>query len=113
MLLLHLHLALAGIQAASSVSIPPSLTAGFSVVNTSYSNGNGAVCVSGRIPVAISVVATRLLLPEPANQTVATELIQELTQANSTLAARSNGGPSTIQGTYNIEATLCYPRNST
>ncbi|KAL2038038.1 hypothetical protein N7G274_009258 [Stereocaulon virgatum] len=54
----------------------------------------------------------RALVAE-SKRTVAIELIQGLNQANSTLAAQSNGRRSAFQGIYNIEATPCYPSNFT
>ena len=113
MFFISLILALAGVRGAASIYISPDLTSGFPNISTSYSNGGRAVCVAADIPVSISATTIKLLLSEPANQTVATELIQELSQANSTLAIRSNGGNSTVQGTYRIDSTLCYPKNST
>ena len=73
---------------------------------------SAAICCSGLVPVTVASNNTKLNLQEPANQTVVTEIIQELLQADSTIAVASNGGPQTISGTYKIEATLCFPPNA-
>ena len=92
----------------------PDQTAGFTgSVNRSYSTGKQASCVAGQIMVTVNSTNMKLLYNEPANQSVVTEFFQELTQANSTLVARTTGENSVIHGTYNIDATLCFPVNQT
>jgi len=73
--------------------------------------GKAAQCVSGNISIPIQTINTKLLLLEPANQTIVTELIQELVQVGSTIAARTSGGSSVVSGSYRIGITLCYPAN--
>ena len=124
MLILLPLAALALARMVESISISPSGTAGlrqspptfynntiFSS-NTTFSNGNAAKCVTANVPVSISTTGINLLLSEPANQSVATGLIQQLNQLDSTIAATVNGGQSTIRGIFQIDTTLCYPANS-
>ena len=64
----------------------------------------------------LAVVATssnyKLLFPEPANQTAATEVVVELLQTNSSSFDRANGGQSAITGNYSIYGQLCLPSGS-
>ena len=106
-------LAYANFLVATSISTLPNITSGFSNPKVSYSAGGAAVCASGNIPITAVSTNTKLLLPEPANQTVVTEIFQELFQTNSTIAITTFGGKSVIQGTYEIETTLCFPINET
>ena len=105
------YLALVVHQAVALPYVLPNLTSGFLNSTISSAFGNSTTCVSGLIPVPVTATTVKLLVPEPANQTVATELIQELLQINSTIVARSNGGSNTIRETYNIDATLCLPKD--
>ena len=50
----------------------------------------------------------RLVLDQPANQTVVTETLVELLQNNSVLFSKVNGGPSIIKDTYDIYGKLCF-----
>ena len=86
-----------------------SLTHGFSEVRLGYSAGNLAQCISGKVPIFISSLNTRLLLGNPANQTVATLIIQELLQAGSTIVARSSGSTYIHRAAHQLDVTLCYP----
>ena len=79
----------------------------------SKSAGGGSVCCTGLIPVSVTATNMRLNVEEPANQTVLTEITQELFQENGTLATTANGGNQTITGTFNIESTFCLPPHST
>lgn len=88
------------------------LTKGFRGSRVIHTAGEAATCVSGLVSVPVSATTTRLLLKEPANQTVVTELIQELFQNNSTIAARLNGGTTTIKEMFQIDATLCLPADT-
>ena len=122
MLILLPLAALAGPRTVASILVSP--TAGLYAFNktfynstifsgnTTFSNGNAAKCVTANVPVSISTTGINLLLSEPANQSVATGLIQQLNQLDSTIAASVNGGQSTIRGTFQIDTTLCYPANS-
>ena len=87
----------------------PDMTLGFNSSAAGLSNGKGAICFTGNVPIRINSTNTRILLPEPANQTVVNEILQELFQADSVIVNQTNGGPSTVLGTFGIEATLCFP----
>ena len=73
------------------------------------SSGKGATCITGNVPIKISATNTKILLDEPANQTVVNELIQELFEANSALVNKTNGGPYPVHATFAIDTTLCFP----
>lgn len=81
-------------------------------VTLSSSVGNAAQCISGTATIAITATNTKFLLREPENQTVVSELIQELVQIDSTLATRISGGSTTVRGSYEVGLTLCYPPNT-
>lgn len=116
--------ALTGARTVASISISASATGSLHTINTPFFNnttfssnttfsyGNAAKCVTAIVPIPISATGVNLLFSGPANQSVATELIQQLYQQDSTIAAETNGGQSLIQGTFGIEATLCYPADS-
>lgn len=74
---------------------------------------HAAICCSALVPVTVTSNNVKLNVAEPANQTVVTEIIQELVQSDSTIATTSNAGKQTIRGTFNIDATLCVPLDST
>ena len=102
--------ALAGLASCAPPPTLPSMSKGFSTGYTvSYSTGNSAVCVSGKVPVSFSATNTKLLLNNPPDQYTASEIIAELFQNDATLPITTNGGPKAVSGTYNIAATLCYP----
>ena len=89
------------------------LTAGFENAHTVRSSGGKALCIAGLIPVTVTATNTKILIPEPQNQTAATELLVELFQANPTIYKTGNGGPSTFTDTYRISAKLCVPADPT
>jgi hypothetical protein len=95
----------------SSSSIIPGLTAGYTNPILSYSKGGNAICVTGNVPISITATTTHILLPEPANQTVLTEIIQEFIQVDSNIVTRTDGGSVTTQGTFSIDTTYCVPAN--
>ena len=66
-------------------------------------------CILENVQVSVTSNNIKLLLAQPANQTVATETFVELLQADSTLFARVNGGPNTITGKFSIYGKLCFP----
>ena len=68
-----------------------------------------ATCLTGKIPVSVTATNTKLLLPEPANQTVVTGLVQEFLQFNSNIFEKINRGTTSVKGTYKVEGTFCYP----
>ncbi|KAL8669383.1 MAG: hypothetical protein Q9168_006019, partial [Polycauliona sp. 1 TL-2023] len=99
------------ITAASAASSP--LKQAFRDGTIFYSTGGKAVCVNGVVPISASAKNFVLDLPSPATQFDVTEIIQELFQADSTIAKRVQKGTRTVQGTYGIGANFCVPRNST
>ena len=109
----RIQLVLLNLALASSGPNLPSLAKGFSSSTPSRSAGGNAKCVEGKVPVTISANNTKILLGEPSNQTVVTEIFQELLQMNSTIAARTNGGHHVISATFEIDSTLCFPVNDT
>ena len=116
--------ALTGASIVASLSISASATGSLHAIdkvfynntifsgNTTFSNGNAAQCVTGKAPIPISTTGVNLLFSGPTNQSVATGLIQQLNQLDSTIAADMSGGQSTIRGTFQIEVTLCFPANT-
>lgn len=113
--------ALAALQAtahaATLLTLPnltlPNLTHGFSGSTVGYSAGKKARCVTGNVKVSISATTTKLLLQEPANQTVVTEIIQELWQTGrDNIKADTDGGSTKTEGSFEIDTTLCLPTNS-
>ena len=114
--------ALAALQAtAHAATLPnlilpnatvPNLTHGFSGSTVGYSAEKKARCVTGNIKVPISATTTKLLLQEPDNQTVVTEIIQELWQTNGRIWAETNGGSTRTEGSFEIDTTLCLPTDS-
>ena len=110
MLALAITLLTLGLSTATSI---PGVLQAFRGTTHKTAVGNEATCVAGAIPVQINSINSRILLAQPKNQFEATEIIQELLQANSTIVARTNGGNATLAATYNISATFCYPSNAT
>ena len=87
-------------------------TTHFFNVTHSLSAGGAAKCITGLVPLSISSTNSRLSLDNPANQSVVTEIIQELIQINSTIAERTIQGSANLRATYNIETTLCVPADA-
>ncbi|RDW65163.1 catalytic protein [Coleophoma crateriformis] len=99
------------VQNGNSIS-PVSNLAGFQNAKPSHSAGGNAVCITGNVPVSVTTQTNeKILLSSPANQSSVTNLFVEYVQANSTLQTMANGGQTTVSGTYNINAKLCYPLN--
>ena len=85
------------------------LLSGFRDASIVHSSGGKAVCAAGNVWVNITTTNIKLLFEAPSNQTVVTETLQELLQANPTIYARTNGGNNTFSARYRIYARLCYP----
>ena len=79
--------------------------------STTGSRGNTR-CTIEHVQVSVTSENTKLLLAEPANQTIATGTFQELLQNNSNLFARVNGGPNTVTGKFRIYGKLCFPSDA-
>ena len=82
---------------------------GFSNGQQSYSTGGKAVCIAGIVQVPVRATNSKILLSAPDTNMRVTELYVEFTQANSTLAASSIGGPNPVAGSYGIYSKLCLP----
>lgn len=100
-------LVLSFIPTIHSLVIPSS--SGFKSPVVTLSAGLKAQCIQGYIPVTTSATNENILLSEPANQYAATELFLQYLAADSNFSTTVNGGSSTVSGTYNINAKLCYP----
>lgn len=94
--------------AINAAYFPASTANSTASANTSVTTGTSR-CIAENVHVSVRSNNTKLLLAEPANQTVATETFQESLQANSNLFARVNGGPNTITGKFSIYGKLCFP----
>lgn len=88
-------------------------TNAFSSSFIANSAGGNAICLEGTISVTTSAVNTLILYSGPPNNMAATEFLLELGQVNSSVVATTNGGPSTVSGTYSIFSKLCIPANAT
>ena len=94
--------------AINAASFPNSTANSTASANTSVTTGTSR-CITENVHVSVTSTNIKLLLAEPANQTVATETFQELLQANSNLSVRLNDGPNTISGNFSIYGKLCFP----
>ncbi|KAK3065339.1 hypothetical protein LTS18_014183 [Coniosporium uncinatum] len=105
--------ALLGLAAASPtpglLSTLLSNAKGFNSPFSSTSAGGKASCVSGTVAVKASAQNTKLLLSNPPSQYNDTEIFVEFLQPTSGIQAAVNGGKTTVSGTYNINAKLCFP----
>ncbi len=61
------------------------------------------------IQVTVNATNEHILMPDPANQFALTEIFTDYLQVNSNISSEVGGGPKFIEGTYNINAKLCYP----
>lgn len=92
---------------------PVDYTSGFTNATTKPSVGGAATCVEGIIPVTASAMNTLLNYPNPLNQSMITETIVEYLQVNATLPMTVLGAKTNVSGTWDINAKLCFPANST
>ncbi|EME38054.1 hypothetical protein DOTSEDRAFT_75960 [Dothistroma septosporum NZE10] len=96
----------AGVQAPSS--------AGLSNATIQPSRGGLAVCVSGMVSVQASTTKNlKLNLDVPKNQSQVTELFVEDITSGSPFMTEIMGGMQSVNGSYEIGATLCTPANDT
>ena len=85
--------------------------AGFSNPSFSKSSGGFANCVSGIIKVTSTTKSNeKIRFGVPADEFGVTETIVHFMQLNSSQPAEINGGLATVSGTFDIAATLCYPK---
>ena len=101
-------LAAASAAVVNAAYFPNSTTNVTANASIPVTTGNSR-CIAENVQVSVKSNNVKLLLAEPANQTVATETFQELLQANSNLFARVNGGPNVITGRFSIYGKLCFP----
>lgn len=89
-------------------------TAGFGI-NPSVlpSRGGEAVCVSGIVPVEASAMNLKFNYEAPKNQSQVTETFLQYVTQGSTFMKQIMGGMQSVNGTYQIGATLCTPGNNT
>ena len=71
-----------------------------------------STCLEHSLKVDVVSNNIKILLDQPVNQTVATETLVELLQANSVLFSKVDGGPNTIKNTFSIYGKLCFPADS-
>lgn len=81
-------------------------------IMTPSSNGS-ATCVTGMVSVYASTDRNVALnLPTIDNQTVVTGITNDMLAAGSTFMQTAVGGMTTVSGTYQISAQLCYPASN-
>ena len=102
------------VAACSAIGEPPQpvKTVGFSRPAIVQSVGKQATCVTGYVNVDATATQTKLLFTGPANTMGTVETFIELQQANSTIYARTNGGPTNVTGSFNISSKLCVPNEA-
>lgn len=87
-------------------------TAGFINHKITYTAGGYAVCISGHVEVnATTHENQKFLFDNPIDQYAATASMVEFVREDSYPSARIRGGPTTVSGTFKIEARMCFPRN--
>lgn len=92
---------------------PNPSSSGFKLPTFHRSNGGGAVCVSGTVPVTATTKDNiKLDISVPKNQSEVTEFFVAAYSAGSTVAEDINDGKQTVSGTWNIYATLCTPEKN-
>lgn len=95
-------------------ALPSNATTGFSQPMITPSSNGSATCVTGTVPVYASTSQNVVLnLPSIDNQTVVTGITNDMLAAGSNFMQTAVGAKTTVSGTYQISAQLCYPTNST
>lgn len=104
-------LALTGAFGVEGLTIPS--TAGFKFPKLTRSRGGQSQCVSGTVSVQASTDANvQISYPLPVNQTQVTETTLDYITPGSNFPASILGDSQTVEGTYNLGATLCMPSGS-
>ncbi|GAB1744098.1 hypothetical protein NU219Hw_g1129t1 [Hortaea werneckii] len=104
-------LALTGALGVEGLTIPS--TAGFKFPRLTRSRGGQSQCVSGTVSVQASTDSNvQIDYPLPVNQTQVTETTLDYITPGSNFPASILGDSQTVEGTYNIGATLCMPSGS-
>lgn len=89
-------------------------TSGFTQSTIQPSRGGLSVCVSGIVPVQASTsmnMAFNFAVPD--NQTGVTQTVLSMITGGSPFMQQLMAGTQSVNGTYNISATLCTPANNT
>ncbi|KAI6790256.1 alpha/beta-hydrolase [Hortaea werneckii] len=101
-------LVLTGALGVESLTIPS--TAGFKVPRLTRSRGGQSQCVSGTVSVQASTASNvQIDYPLPVNQTQVTETSLDYITPGADFPASILGDSQTVEGTYNLGATLCMP----
>ncbi|KAI7351409.1 alpha/beta-hydrolase [Hortaea werneckii] len=104
-------LALTGILGVEGLTIPS--TAGFKFPRLTRSRGGQSQCVSGTVSVQASTASNvQIDYPLPVNQTQVTETTLDYITPGANFPTSILGEPQTVEGTYNLGATLCMPSGS-
>ena len=74
--------------------------------------GSNARCSTENIPISVNSENVRLLLSSNPTQQNVTQIFQELFQVNSNIVQRTTAGSFSVDDTFNIAATLCFPNSS-
>lgn len=93
---------------AQATSIFP-LTTGFTATGFSTSAGGSAICLNGKVSVTASASNTKINYSVPPDQRNATGTVQLLLETNPTIYTDTNGGPTTVSGTWDLASRLCFP----
>lgn len=88
--------------------------AGFLEPTIQPSRGGLAVCVSGRVLVTANTSKNmKFNFDTPANQSEVTQAFVSMVSSGSPFSEQIAAGMQSVNGTYNISATLCTPANNT
>lgn len=91
----------------------PNVT-GFQDPTVQPARGGYAICVSGTVSVTASTnKQMRFNFTVPQNQTGTTQTFISFIAAGSPFMQQISEGTTTVNGTYDIQSTLCYPANNT
>ena len=109
MLFIHYHTALAFVIVAVVNAAASSRNAMTEAVPATCTVSGNSKCFDQNLKVKVVTNNFKILLDQPANQTVVTETLVELLQNGSNLFAKLNGGQNTIRNSYDIYGKLCIP----
>ncbi|KAK2774696.1 hypothetical protein CKAH01_13142 [Colletotrichum kahawae] len=91
-------------------SSPLLSTSGFSEPEQHVTHDGSALCVSGIVPVAAAATNIKFDFPLPANQSQVTQAIVSQWSSGVSFPNSITAGSHSVNGTYNIGATLCLPQ---
>lgn len=99
---------------AVPAGVQPPSTSGFHNATVQPARGGLAVCVSGFVPVHASTTKNlKFNYTMPKNQSQVTETLLDAITSGSTAMMQLMEGMESVNGTYDIGATLCMPANAT